>query len=126
MTVKFYSHGIKRGPIPSGMDLYLDVRALWEPSQGGNRATRSNSEAADIKSTYEAMTGHTLESLYGRMILDAIDSIPRRRMNNPYKPKDQVHICFMCAWGVNRSVAMKQIMSDWLKAIRPNWEIEVI
>ena len=108
------SHGIKTIEIVEKKgyrvlpkaDLYVDCRGVVDH--------------ADVK-TATAKSPDTLCAMY-MLIVDALRHIPARR-GGPDPYAEPFTVLFMCARGVNRSVASKQILGAQLKAA--GFDVEV-
>lgn len=126
MKIIFYSHGLKKGPLPTGMDLYIDARGLTDAATSIGAPSGNNSPEVLkwFKDSYETKSGRVLTCIYGQLVWDAIASLKSRRSNNPYKPKDQLSVCCFCAWGMNRSPTLKRILAAYFVEF-PEIETEV-
>lgn len=122
LRINLYSHGLKTGPLPKGMDLYIDCRAFPDPSRTkGSPAGGGQEEKVQkwIEGEYGKLSGFSMKNHLVRMILDTIYSIPGRRPGIDVK---QLNICCFCAWGMHRSPATKHLLAKWLS---PLYETEV-
>lgn len=94
-------------------DLYIDARCLYEPQIMGVGDTEADSMRRCQPSTLDRIM---------ELIREGLRLIPiRRRNGEPKSFNDPVIICFLCAWGKNRSVTLKHIMWDKLQH---NYDVE--
>lgn len=101
------SHGLKtKLPFPKA-DFYVDCRGIKE--HGFNKA-----DQPVFMEQIKQSSGPMLD-LITQMIRGAIQLIPERRYDRPDPFKEPFTICFFCAWGMNRSPAVKEIMYQRLK-----------
>lgn len=104
MKLIFSSSGKKVAPLPEGKDLYIDCRAVHDPS-----GTHASGNSIPCQLAIREVTPITA---YVDIVANAIKNMGHRRSNNSKKAADDpmtIH-CF-CAYGVHRSVAMKHILS---------------
>lgn len=125
MKIIIRSHGLKRAVIkaregqPEDLyvlpraHLYLDARAI--PDGVGLEEVR--------RWIHGTMAGQTFWTSV-RLAIDAsILSIPKRRKTKEEAGRPWI-ICTLCAYGVNRSVALKALVAEELEAIG-GYEVEV-
>lgn len=111
------SHGLKRLQAQSGYfllpkaDLYVDCRVIPEKGiQGGSGTDKG------FQSNIKEKASLTLASIL-TTIQEGLSLIPDRRSDRPDPLADPVVVCFVCAWGVHRSVATKKLIGDRLRAL---------
>ncbi len=118
------SHGLKRIEctepdyriIPKA-DFYIDCRGIQEKGISG-------SSGDDVK--FQAgVLGHSPHSIEAALtlILDSLNHVETRRQGENPTARPYV-VCFMCAWGVHRSVAVKHIAARKLKALGLDVKVE--
>ena len=126
-VVKFtlINHGLKKGAPPKA-DLYLDCRGVIDHAQkvggttaGGLIMPGSGSPLDDIRQ----VNGWTITSFLA-IIHEALHTIPTRRRTEKDPFDRPIVLCFLCAYGVNRSKNMKLIIAEELRK-NPNFNVEV-
>lgn len=123
------SSGLKKGPLPDGKDLYIDARALPDPTRAW----------ADHETPYAPPMGAIGTDLkvqcwmremapihaYVDVVEGALKTINHRRENNSKKSiLDPITIHTFCAWGIHRSVALKHILASEFRLM--GYTVEVI
>ena len=110
--VKLNAGDAKKGyrSVPEA-DLYVDCRCITEKGL----SSRGTGTTTEFQAGVAMASGKALEAVYG-LILEAIKKIPDRRSEKADPFKDPFVICFLCAWGVHRSVATKHIMGRRLRS----------
>lgn len=117
MKLIFSSSGKKVAPLPDGKDLYIDCRAVYDPS--GTHVSGANIKCQlDVREV-------TPIGAYVEIVSNAIQNMAHRRGNNPNKGvNDPMTIHCFCAYGVHRSVAMKHILAKEFGL--KGYEVEVV
>lgn len=106
------SAGIKKtNPLPKA-DLYLDCRGIVNPHKIPAFQTQTGA-AKSIQDWIMEQASPSVEHMT-QLVLSALDAIPYRRLDE-LKPFDRpVVVCFFCAYGQHRSVAVKHIVGKRL------------
>lgn len=114
------STGVKSGPLPKA-DLYLDCRVIRNPFHVPELKGASGDDAKVQKWVMEA--NPEIYKRFVETVDDLIDTLPARRQGEqPFERP--VVVCFMCAHGVHRSRAMKNLVGYALQA-RKDLKVEV-
>lgn len=107
-------------------DLYVDCRCIKEKGL----SSKGDGTSKTFQDGVLTASKTALDAVY-RLIVEAIKKIPDRRSEKDDPFKEPFVICFLCAWGVHRSVATKYIMGRRLQAagyrrveIRPEPSLE--
>lgn len=105
-------HGMGNFPYA---DFYQDARGLPDANGGGKPTTQSNEQWVSTQINVNA---------YLDIVLDAIHRIPARRWQKAEKwCEDPIRILFFCAFGIHRSMALKNIIASRLKELGYNVEV---
>lgn len=91
-------------------DLYLDCRVIPNPFLLFGHKDGSNH---DVQKWMKEHAPLWIESFYDT-IIESIAQIPTRRKGKEDPWADPYRVCFMCAWGIHRSMAMKHIIAEYL------------
>lgn len=122
LKIVLISHGMKKIQwkgdllIPKA-DFYIDCRGIQEKGLKG-----TSGKDQEFQSGVESNSSASLNGME-MMILDGLKQLPSRRVGalDPYK--EPYVVCFMCAWGIHRSVATKNIM--WRRLTEKGYKVEV-
>ena len=107
-----FSHGLKHG-YPPKADFYVDCRGIADVR--GLPGDHPLGQAAVLKASKVQLD--TIEYL----VKDALEMVgPRRQEQHLTSP---FTICFFCAWGLNRSPAVKNIIAGRL--VKAGWTVNV-
>lgn len=115
MILRFSSSGKKVAPLPDGKDLYIDCRAVWDPS-------KSHGGGAEM-ATQLAIRTRTPIKAYVEVVDGAIKTLSQRRENSTKAQHAPMTIHCFCAYGMHRSVAMKHILATEFRL--KGWDVEV-
>ncbi len=108
------SAGLKQGPLIKH-DIMLDCRSVMEPT---------NKVSGSIQSQSQVMIASPMViSAFKDIIIDSLKLIPHRRRAELDPFKREISVLTFCAYGVNRSVAVKRILGDWLQG--QGYQVEV-
>lgn len=106
MKLILSSHGLKTGPLPKA-DLYLDCRVLPDNV---------------TEEVLEDISTLAINRFFRTITTEFMNTLPSRKKVKIIIP--QATICFICAWGINRSVNAKNIIARWLRE-STDFEVEV-
>ena len=120
------SHGLKRDTLKWGSevrycipkaDLYIDCRGVKEKGYSGIPGDDPRFQEM-LKETYAP----ALEAIF-QYIMESIGLIKDRRYDKPDPFAESFEILFLCAFGCNRSPAVKHLMAGRLRKLDYNVEV---
>lgn len=106
LTIQLISSGWKKGTPPKA-DLYLDCRGIPNPHKVGELSGKGGADPAMLEWVRQKGALHIENFIH--QITDAIPEVPNRRLGENWTARPFVVAC-MCAYGVHRSVAIKNIL----------------
>ena len=110
------SHGLKTSGNATGSHYIVPKAHVYIDCRG-------TPDGEDAEEVYDWLAHEPEEFL--DPIRSAVDMMPTRRKGAPDPFAEPILVCFLCAWGQNRSPSMKQAMARVLRETYPNWIIEV-